>query len=124
MLEAVVVNQHVTFSDVQYVMLFYYLLHIVLPEFEAIDCPEGGKAEYCLEVKGIGMIEVEVVSETVFVGTLTAVGVDEPIPVVVIHNPEEDSALVCIFEIDCLRTGYYEICYPCAIILIFLCIVV
>ena len=44
------------------------------------------------------MIGVEAVSETVFEGSLTGDAIDEPISVVIIHNPEDSSALVCFFK--------------------------
>ena len=69
-----------------------------------MDCPDDVKAEYCVHVEGIGIIGVTRVSETVSEGALTGEGIDLPISVVVIQNPEETSALVCIFEIDRIRT--------------------
>ena len=46
------------------------------------------------------MLAVVEVSETVYEGTLTAEAINGSISVVVIQNPEENSALVGIFETD------------------------
>jgi hypothetical protein len=70
-----------------------------------MDCPDGVKAEYCVQVEGIGMIGATQISETVYEGTLTGEAMDEPISVVVILNQEDNSALVCIFETDGIRTN-------------------
>ena len=70
-----------------------------------MDCPAGFKADKCIDVEGIGMIAVMQQSATVYEGTLTGEGIDDSISVVVIHNPEDKSALVCIFKTDSIRTN-------------------
>ena len=49
------------------------------------------------------MVTVNHISETVYEGELTGEGFD-PISVVVIHFPEDNSALVCNFEINLILT--------------------
>ena len=51
------------------------------------------------------MIAVLQTSATVYEGTLMGEGIDDSISVVVIHNPEEKSALVCIFKTDSIPTN-------------------
>ena len=69
-----------------------------LPVFHDMDCPGGIKADKCIEVHGIGMIAVTKESETVFEGSLTGDGIDDPISVVVIVDTADSSALVCILK--------------------------
>ena len=83
-----------------------------------MDCPDGNRTEYCLRVEGIGMLGVTHISETVYEGTLTGDAINEAISVVVIRNPEGNSALVCIFETDLIRTDstfYYIFSTLCTI---------
>ena len=58
-----------------------------------------------MDVAGIGMIAVLQESATVYEGTLTGEGIEDSISVVVIINPEDKSALVCIFKTDSIRTN-------------------
>jgi hypothetical protein len=50
------------------------------------------------------MIAVTQESETVYEGSLTVDGEDEPYSVVVIYQPDENSLLVNIFETDRIHT--------------------
>ena len=70
-----------------------------------MECPDGLKADKCIDVGGIGMIAVLQTSATVYEGTLMGEEIDDSISVVVIHNPEDKSALVCIFKTDSIRTN-------------------
>jgi len=93
-----------------------------LPAFKPMDCPEGVKANKCIDVGGIGMIAVTQESDTVYEGTLTGEGIDGSISVVVILSPGGKSALVNFhhpaiqcdeFDVDlelgsanCVEAGY------------------
>ena len=71
-----------------------------------MDCPDGLKADKCIDVRGIGMIAVTQESNTtVYEGTLTGEGIDDLISVVVIIKPGDKSPLVCIFKTDSIRTN-------------------
>ena len=62
-----------------------------------MDCPDGLKADKCIDVGGIGMIAVLQESATVYEGTLTGEGIEDSISVVVILNTDGKPALVCIY---------------------------
>ena len=70
-----------------------------------MDCPDGLKANKCIDVVGLGMIAVTQETETVYEGTFTGEGIDDPIFVVVILNPEDKSALVCVIERDIIQSN-------------------
>jgi len=95
---------------------------LVLPHFHEMDCPDGLKANKCIEVVGLGMIAVTQETETVYEGIFTGEGIDDQISVVVILNPEDKSALINFhhpdipcdeFDVDlethtvnCVEAGY------------------
>ena len=87
-----------------------------------MDCPGGIKADKCMEVHGIGMIAVTKESETVFEGSLTGEGIDDPISVVVIVDTADSSALVCILKQIVLFEGFSYL-YLVVIVLKHLCVI-
>ena len=70
-----------------------------------MECPDGLKANKCIDVRGLGMIAVTQETKTVYEGTFTGEGIEDPISVVVILNLEDKSALVCIIEKDSIQSN-------------------